>query len=210
VSNVAPEGEITLLLRRMSAGDSSAESELMDRVYFDLKRLAARYLRGEGNRQALQATSLVNKAFERYAAGKPISFTDRTHFFAVAARIMRHLLIDEAKKRKAIKHGNGKVDSLDIDVPVEGLPSASMIDLDRAIDRLTASEPRQGKVVVLKYFGGMSLEEIAAYLNVSTKTVARDWLEARATLYGYLSPRPESQGACADVAPKHGVDDDAD
>ena len=183
-------GEITVLLRRVSAGDASAEAELMERVYAELKRLAARFLRGEREGHTLQPTALVHEAFMRLAAADKINFADRNHFFAVAAQVMRRLLVDHGRKHRALKRGGTAV-PLDDQLLVAYQPSTMLGELDQALDRLALSEPRQAKVVEMRYFGGMSEEEIAAHLNISVRTVKRDWVLARARWYGELAQEAE-------------------
>jgi len=183
-------GDITVLLRRVSAGDSSAEAELMNEVYGELKRLATKFLRRERKGHTLQATALVHEAFIKLAGNNKLEFTDRAHFFAVAAQIMRRLLVDYARKHGSQRRGGGNL------VPLHDQPSVPcngnfITDLDVALERLAETEPRQAKVVELRYFGGMSEDEIAAYLKVSARTVKRDWLLARTTLYGELCEDPQ-------------------
>jgi len=183
---MAEFGEITILLRRVSSGDSSAEAELMEQVYAELKRLAARYLRRERVGHTLQATALVHEAFVRLSGADKINFTDRSHFFAVAAQVMRRLLVDHGRKHRARKRGGGKPLRLEGQSLLIYQPPIELLELDQALKRLALSEPRQAKVVEMRYFGDMSEEEIAAELNISTRTVKRDWVLARATLYGEL------------------------
>ena len=180
-------GAITVLLRRINNGDSAAEAELIECVYAELKRLAAGFMRRERDGHTLQPTALVHEAFMRLTATANINFTDRNHFFAVAAQVMRRLLVDHARKHLSLKHGGGVAVPLDEHLPVTNPPSMMLQELDRALDRLAASEPRQAKVVEMRYFGGMSEEEIAAHLKISARTVKRDWALARATLYGELA-----------------------
>jgi RNA polymerase sigma factor (TIGR02999 family) len=193
---MANPGDLTLLLRKVSQGDANAEAELIERVYNELKRLAGQFLRQERPGHTLQATALVNEAFLRLAVGEKIAFVDRTHFFAVAAQIMRRLLVDHARKRTSQKRGGGNTMTLDDIVAASYQPSVEVTELGTALDRLEAIEPRQAKIVEMRYFGGMSVEEIAEHLGISARTVKRDWVLARATLYGELNPakrtKPES------------------
>jgi RNA polymerase sigma-70 factor (ECF subfamily) len=182
-------GDLTMLLRRVKTGDSSAEAELMERTYAELKRLAARFLRGERRDHTLQATALVHEAFIRLSAGEKIDFTNRNHFFAVAAQVMRRLLVDHGRKHRSQKRGGGNPLPLRDDLMLTYQPSSTLYELSEALDRLALSEPRQARIVEMRYFGGMSEEEIAEHLNISTRTVKREWFLARATLYGELKPR---------------------
>jgi RNA polymerase sigma factor (TIGR02999 family) len=188
-------GDLTLLLRQVSQGDTNAEAELIERVYNELRRLARQFLKQERPGHTLQATALVNEAFLRLAAGEKIAFTDRTHFFAVAAQIMRRLLVDHARKHTSQKRGGGNAIPLDDMIAAAYQPSLEVTELGAALDRLEASEPRQAKIVEMRYFGGMSMEEIAEHLGISARTVKRDWALARATLYGELNPTPKAKSA---------------
>jgi RNA polymerase sigma factor (TIGR02999 family) len=178
---------LTILLRRVSAGDSSAEAELMERVYAELKSLASRFMREERPDHTLQATALVHEAFVKLSGRHNVNFVDRTHFFAVAAQIMRRLLIDHGRKHRSQKRGGGKPLPLD-DLAIKvGELATDIEDLHLALERLEKTAPRQAKVVEMRYFGGMSEDEIAAHLNISPRTVKRDWVLARARLYGELT-----------------------
>jgi RNA polymerase sigma factor (TIGR02999 family) len=168
-------------------GDAAAEAELIECVYAELERLAAGFMRREREGHTLQPTALVHEAFMRLTATANINFTDRNHFFAVAAQVMRRLLVDHARKHLSLKHGGGAAVPLDEHFMVTNPPSMMLQELDRALDRLASSEPRQAKVVEMRYFGGMSEDEIAAHLKISVRTVKRDWSLARATLYGELA-----------------------
>jgi RNA polymerase sigma-70 factor, ECF subfamily len=192
---MASPGDLTLLLRKIDQGDANAEAELIERVYGELKRLAAQFLRHERQAHTLQATALVNEAFMRLAGGEKIKFTDRTHFFAVAAQIMRRLLVDHARKRTSQKRGGGNAIPLDDSTAADYQPSLEVTQLGAALDRLETMEPRQAKIVEMRYFGGMSVEEIGQHLGISTRTVKRDWVLARATLYGELNPPPKTKSA---------------
>jgi RNA polymerase sigma-70 factor, ECF subfamily len=184
---MADPGDLTILLRRVSAGDLSAEAELMERVYAELKSLAARFMREERPDHTLQATALVHEAFVKLSARHNVNFVDRTHFFAVAAQIMRRLLIDHGRKHRSQKRGGGKPLPLDDLVIKVGELATDIEDLHLALERLEKAAPRQAKVVEMRYFGGMSEDEIAAHLNISPRTVKRDWVLARARLYAELT-----------------------
>jgi RNA polymerase sigma-70 factor, ECF subfamily len=181
-------GELTILLRRVNGGDASATEEFMDLVYAELKRLAARFLNNEQGYHTLQPTALVHEAFMRLAGPDKIDFTDRNHFFAVAAQIMRRLLVDHGRRQRSQKRGGGKPMPITQEhLLLASRPSSTLQELNHALDRLAESEPRQAKIVEMRYFGGMSEEEIATYLDISPRTVKRDWALARATLYGELT-----------------------
>jgi RNA polymerase sigma factor (TIGR02999 family) len=184
-------GDLTVLLHRVSVGDSTAESELIEKVYAELKTLAARFMRDERGDHTLQTTALVHEAFVRLSGKQKVNFVDRTHFFAVAAQIMRRLLIDHGRKHRSQKRGGGKSVPLDEFVIQAGQPSADVEELSMALDRLANIEPRQSKIVEMRYFGGMSEGEIATHLGISVRTVKRDWVLARAWLYGELTGKAE-------------------
>jgi RNA polymerase sigma-70 factor (ECF subfamily) len=174
------------LLSRASAGDAQAVSQLMPLVYDELRRLAASYLRNERRGQTLQATALVHEAYVRLIAEKSHNWQNRTHFLAIAALSMRQILVQRARARKATKRGG---DPIRVELEDHLLPASStagdevdLVALDAALDRLATLDPRQAKVVELRYFGGLSVEEAAAALDISPATVKRDWTLARAWL----------------------------
>lgn len=184
---MAQAGEVTVLLRRVSAGDKDAESELLPRVYAELKRLALSQLRSERPGHTLQATALVHEAYMRLA-NQQEGWNGRAHFYALAAKVMRRILTDYARQRNAGKRGGGKIKlSLDehLGVPVEQCPM--LTDLDEALERLEEISPRQAKIIELRFFGGLTEDEVAEVIGVSSRTVKRQWESARAWLYGELS-----------------------
>jgi RNA polymerase sigma-70 factor (ECF subfamily) len=174
------------LLSRASQGDSKAVSQLMPLVYDELRRLAASYLRHERPGQTLQATALVHEAYVRLINERSHNWQNRTHFLAIAALSMRQILVQRARARKATKRGG---DPIRVELEDHLLPASSdhagevdLVALDAALDRLAALDRRQAKVVELRYFGGLNVEEAAAALNISPATVKRDWTLARAWL----------------------------
>jgi RNA polymerase sigma factor (TIGR02999 family) len=174
------------LLSRVSEGDSNAVARLMPLVYDELRRLAASYLRRERPGQTLQATALVHEAYVRLINEKSHNWQNRTHFLAIAALSMRQILVQRARARKATKRGG---DPIRIELEDHLLPAArtaqdevDLVALDAALDRLAALDLRQAKIVELRYFGGLSVEEVAAALDISPATVKRDWTMARAWL----------------------------
>jgi RNA polymerase sigma-70 factor, ECF subfamily len=175
----------TKLLSRASAGDSKAVSQLMPLVYDELRRLAASYIRRERPGQTLQATALVNEAYIRLIGEKAHNWQNRTHFLAIAALSMRQILVQRARTRKAAKRGG---DPQRITLDEQLLPAApdksevDMLALDTALEKLAALNERQAKIVELRYFGGLSVEEAAEALGISPATVKRDWTLARAWL----------------------------
>jgi RNA polymerase sigma factor (TIGR02999 family) len=175
------------LLVKARTGDPKAVAELMPLVYDELRRLAASYVRRERRGQTLQATALVNEAYVRLIGEKAQTWQNRTHFLAIAALSMRQILVQRARARKAAKRG-GDPERITLDerfLPVAATAGTRPIDLvalDAALDKLAALDARQAKVVELRYFGGLSVEETAEALDVSPATVKRDWTLARAWL----------------------------
>jgi RNA polymerase sigma factor (TIGR02999 family) len=183
--------EMTELLQRASRGDKAAESDLLACVYQDLHAIAADYFRHERPDHTLQPTVLVHDAYLRLIKGSAIDWESRAHFFSLAARVMRRLLVDHARRKRAGKRGGGEVVLVMIDpdlgVPAEG--SEQYPELDAALERLESFRPRWAKVVDLRYFAGMTEVEIAEVLGTSEKTIKRDWKRARAWLYDELNRR---------------------
>ncbi len=160
----------------------------MPHVYTELKRLAASYLRREREGHTLQATALVHEAYLKLARLDELEWQNRNHFFAVAATVMRRILTDHARQHRAARRGAGRAKLNIDDVVVIGPSPSSEIDaLDEALTRLAAFAPRQAKVVEMRFFGGMTEDEIAEILNLSSRTIKRDWIIARAWLYGELA-----------------------
>ena len=182
------EVDVVHLLHRFAEGDKSAEQDLIPSVYGELRRLAAGYLRYERADHTLQATALVHEAYLKLAGQRTTRWQDRAHFFAMAARIMRRILTDHARQHRALKRGSGQIDLKLEDIQMtENEDSASLEDLDDALNRLAAFAPRQAKVVELRFFGGMTEREIADHLEICGRTVKRDWTIARAWLHGELA-----------------------
>ena len=183
--NTAP-GEVTRLLEAAEAGDREALDRLVPLVYEDLRRVAHRQLDREGAGHTLQTTALVNEAYLKLVGGGSVSATSRAHFLAIAARAMRQVLVDYARRRKAAKRGSGVISVTLGDEPQPADASAEdLLALDEALERL---DPRQRQVIECRFFGGMEEKDIAAALGVSERTVRRDWVKARAWLYQALYP----------------------
>lgn len=176
--------EVTRLLRDWSGGDAGAAEQLMPLVYEELRRLARSYLRRERSDHTLQPTALVNEAYLKLIDQSRVSWQDRHHFYGIAAQMMRRVLVDHARAHAAEKRGGalGKVSLEDANVST-GERAAELIELDDALHRLAEVFPRKGKVVELRFFGGFSIEETAAILGVSDKTVMREWESAKLWLY---------------------------
>jgi len=179
---------VTQLLAEWSSGDESALSELLPLVEKELHRLAHHHMRHERPGHTLQTTALINEAYLRLAQGKQKHFQNRAHFFAVAANLMRQIMVDHARARQSAKRGGGlhKV-SLDEAAVVSDERAAELIALDEALHELMRAAPRQGRVVELRYFGGLSVEETAEVLKVHPNTILNDWREAKAWLYCVLN-----------------------
>jgi RNA polymerase sigma-70 factor, ECF subfamily len=179
--------EITQLLVAWSDGDESALAELTPLVYKELHRLAHRYMSGEREGHTLQTTALVNEAYVRLIDWKNVRWQNRAHFFGVSAQLMRRILVDFARSRGYQKRGGG-VNAVDLDeaAVITEDKGTDMVALDEALNALAKLDERQSKVVELKFFGGLSIDEIAAVLKVSEGTVKRDWSLARAWLHREL------------------------
>jgi len=182
-----PPHEVTVLLRAWGGGDKQALDRLAPLVYRGLRRIASRMMAGERPNHTLQATALVNEAYVRLVDARQVSWQDRAHFFAICARAMRQILVDHARSRGSTKRGGGEV-AIELDEAMAAAPSpeVNLLELDEALKRLEALDPRKSQVVELRFFGGLNLEETAEALNVSTKTVQRDWDLARGWLYREL------------------------
>jgi len=181
------EDEVSVLLQAWSNGDQLALEKLTPIVYNELHRLARHYLRGERTEITLQTTALVNEAYLRLVDFKRMRFKDRAHFFAVSAQLMRRILVDHAR-RQNLKRGGG-IQHISLDQIIELGPErdADFVMLDDAMHKLAEFDPRKARVVEMRFFGGLSVEETADVLNVSSITVMRDWSTARAWLYREMS-----------------------
>ena len=179
--------EITQLLVDWGQGDHGALEKLTPVVYKQLRRLAHRYMEGQRPDHTLQTTALVNEAYLRLADQRKPNFTNRSHFFAVAAKAMRHILVDQAKAAQRQKRGGGAAKiELDEAALISPEEPQAILDLNDALERLATLDSRKAQVVELKYFGGLQQEEIAEVLKVSAVTVRRDWVFAKTWLYGQL------------------------
>lgn len=178
-----PAPEITGLLRAWARGNRPALDELTPLVYAELRRLAASYLRREQPGQTLQPTALVHEAYLRLVDSSLPDWRSRTHFYGVAAHLMRQILVDHAREQNAMKRGGDAIHlALREDVALSPGPEPDLIAVDDALERLAACEPRKAQVVELRFFGGLTEEETADVLCVSAVTVRRDWQFARAWL----------------------------
>ena len=179
------KGEVTELLVRFRAGDREAEAQLIPLVYNELRRLASRYLDRERGDHTLEPTALVHEAFLRLASENQPAWQDRAHFFGVAARLMRQILVDYARRHHSLKRGgdrqrNTMTEDLLVYSPEK---SAELLALDEALRRLASQDERQSRVVEMKFFAGLNIDQIATVLDVSPRTVKREWKMARAWLH---------------------------
>lgn len=182
--------DLTGLLIEWREGDRGALDRLTPLVYDEIRRIAHRYMQREREGHTLQTTALVNEAYLRLAGQQQINWQNRAHFFAVTAQVMRHVLVDHARRRQYVKHG-GEAQRIAFDealatqeaVLMSKPRAVELLALDEALDELAHLDPRKSKVVELRYFGGLSLDETAEVLQVSLMTVRRDWRAAKAWLY---------------------------
>lgn len=175
---------ITTLLRAWARGDESARDAIVSLAYDDLRRQAASHLRRERKDHTLEPAALVNETFLRLARGVGIEWQDRLHFFAVASQVMRRVLVDHARGRAAAKRGGGQPSTvMDDALAWCAQRNVDLIAMDDALSELAQLDARQAQVVELRFFGGLSVEETAAALDISTATVKREWRMARAWLY---------------------------
>ncbi|HEU5237399.1 MAG TPA: sigma-70 family RNA polymerase sigma factor [Pyrinomonadaceae bacterium] len=190
---MAATSGVTQLLNDWQDGDRSALEKLTPLIYEELRRIAHRYVQRERSGHTLQTTALVNEAYVRLAGHKTPVWQSRSHFFAVTAQVMRHILIDHARRRRYLKHG-GQLQQVSLEEAslMTEHRAAELMALDEALDELKQFDSRKSKVVELRYFGGLSLEETATTLGMSAMTVRRDWRAAKAWLFRRMreSDRP--------------------
>lgn len=180
--------DITRLLHDWSKGDATALPLLVEAVYPELRRIAARHLRSERAGHTLQPTALVNEAYVRLAQQRPgKDWQGRAHFFAVAAHVVRAVLVDHARARRAVKRGSGAVSvELTVANASTAAPPVDLLDLDAALQALEAMDAEQGRIVELRYFAGFSIDETAEALGTSPSTVKRGWLAAKTYIRRHL------------------------
>jgi RNA polymerase sigma factor (TIGR02999 family) len=189
VSNGTRAPNVTQLLASWSNGDSAALDALAPLVHQELHRLATRFMAGERPGHVLQATALVNEAYLRLVDWTDVRWESRAHFFALAARIMRQILVDAARTRDRAKRGQGRLHVSLSEAAGVPAPTVDFVALDDALKALEALSERQSRVIELRFFGGLTLEEAAQVLDVSVGTVRRDWSLAQAWLYRELTGR---------------------
>jgi RNA polymerase sigma factor (TIGR02999 family) len=176
--------DVTGLLHEWRQGDKHALDKLMPIVYDELRRIAHRYMQKEHDGHTLQTTALINEAYVRLVGQQKIEWQNRNHFFAVTAQVMRHLLIDHARRHNFARRGGGVEHvALDDATMMSSERAVELIALDEALSEFSQLDPRKSRVVELRYFGGLSLEETAEVLDISLMTVRRDWRAAKAWLY---------------------------
>ena len=181
-------GPITALLTRLQRGDKEAEQKLIAAVYPELRRIAAARLRGERRDHSLQSSDLVNEAYIKMAGLTELEWRSRSHFFCVAARLMRQILTDHARARHAQKRGGSiRVETLDEALAIDRDGIVDILAIDEALDQLGRRDARVAKVVECRFFGGLSIEETAEVIGVAPRTVKRDWQFGRAWLRRRLS-----------------------
>jgi RNA polymerase sigma-70 factor, ECF subfamily len=187
-----PPPEVTQLLLDWSAGNQAALDELMPLVYRELRKMAHSYLNRE-RRQTLQTTELVHEAYVRLVDQKRVKWQNRAHFFGVAAQLMRRILVDRARHHKRAKRGGGApMMSLDQNLAARREPTVDLLALDEALHELARLDQRKARIIELRFFGGLEVDETAAFLNVSAITVMRDWKLAKAWLHRALSVSSEN------------------
>ena len=180
---------MTELLRKWTGGDSAALEKLLPIVYKELRKLASGYLRKERGGHLLRTTALVHEAYLRLVDQPATDLENRSHFFGIAARVMRQVLVDHARREGAARRGGGGLKltlghAADVAAPSEGM---DFVALDRALNALAAVDPRQARLVELRYFGGLTIEETAEVMDLSPATVKREWTLARAWLFKELN-----------------------
>jgi len=176
---------------RLTDGDRGVLDELLPLIYSELRKLASNYLRRERSGHTLQATALVHEAYLRLVDQNQVQWQNRAHFFGVAAQMMRRILVDHARAHDADKRG-GEFQKLSLDENLEvsgGDQDLNLVALDDALNRLAELDPQKSKIVELRFFGGLSVEETAEVLNVSAPTVKRQWRMAKAWLYGQIQTK---------------------
>ncbi len=183
-----PSHDVTRLLQDWSEGDEGAAERLMPLVYDELRRLARDYLRRERPGHTLQPTALVNEAYLKLVDQRDARWQSRAHFYGVAAQLMRRILVDHARAHEAEKRG-GEFQKLSLDENLDaagGERDVNLVALDDALNRLAEMDPQKSKIVELRFFGGLSIEETAEVLGIGTATVIRQWRMAKAWLYGQV------------------------
>lgn len=178
--------EVTAILQAINNGSSNAPEQLLPLVYDELRQLAAAYMSKERTDHTLQATALVHDAYIRLVDWENVSWQNRAHFFSVAAGVMRNLLVNHAVKRKTQKRDFGQRIELTESISFDDSPEIDLVELNAALESLAEIEPRQEKIIEMRFFGGLSIEETAHVLEISSATVKREWAIAKTWLYRRL------------------------
>jgi RNA polymerase sigma-70 factor, ECF subfamily len=190
-----PDVNLTQLLRATAKGDRRSLDVLMEAIYQDLHRLASKHMHSERFDHTLQPTALVHEAYFKLMDQRVTNWADRMHFFAVASTIIRRILLDHARERKAAKRGGGRervsIDEIQL---LEGTSRVDIESLDEALIELAALDPQQARIVELRFFGGLTIEEVADVLDIGRRTVDRQWQCARAWLYCRLAKSMDEDG----------------
>lgn len=194
--------DVTLLLREWQHGSRAALERLIPLVYTELHTLASRYMSREPQGHTLQTTALINEAYLKLAGQRDVDWQNRAHFFGIASQVMRRILVDQARHERRLKRGGEatRVSIQEVDPP-SAQPPIDAVDayaLDRVLTRLESLDPHQSRIVELRFFGGLTIEETAAVLNISAGTVKREWAVAKAWLYRELAGDASSSAAAAD------------
>ena len=184
-----PDGDVTLLLTQIREGNREAANRLIPLVYNELRRMAGSYMQRERAGHTLQATALVNEVYLRLAGGKPLPWQNRAHFFAIAAHSMREVLLDYARRHHAGKRGGKDAQKVEIDAEVLGASPKieNVIAIDEALERLAQIDPRQSRLIELRFFAGLDVEEVAEVMGVAPSTIKREWRSAKAWLHRELA-----------------------
>ena len=193
---MASSQEVTRLLIAWSHGEQAALDQLMPLVYAELRRMAGRFMHAQSPSHTLQTTALIHEAYLRLAGDSPRQWENRTHFFRVAAKAMRQVLVDHARARQALRRGGHEHRAIALNeaVVIPDNRVAETVALDDALTELAKLSPRQSQIVELRYFGGFDVGETAEALSISPETVMRDWRAAKAWLYSQLSPQQNAAG----------------
>lgn len=183
--------DLTLLLQQAASGDTASQDRVLDLLYGELHKMAEIALRTERAEHTLQATALVHEAYLRLFGAQQVEWQSRQHFFVTASRTIRRILVDYARKHNSQKRG-GDASRVDFEnaLLIAKSYSKEFVELDRALEELAVADPRKSQVVELRFFGGMTMEEIAALLHVSENTIKRDWTIARAWLQSRIEQNP--------------------
>jgi RNA polymerase sigma factor (TIGR02999 family) len=196
MDQIGQTGAVSRLLRAWGRGDLQARDDLMPVVYRELRHRAGAYLRRERQDHTLQPTALVHEAYMRLAGQERVAWQNRAHFFAIASQMMRRILVDYAREHEAAKRpGAGVKVMLDDRIGAAQPRACEFIAVDQALVELTRIDPRQGQIVELRYFGGLSEQEVAEVLSISRATVTREWQTARAWLYRRMTAGPVRKNA---------------